>query len=200
MFSRLRRRILPRKHRPGFEPNERVLAWAVASNIVGGRPPSPLPGTAAGSTFGGVAAEAVIATNLGLWMAGSRTPWHEISKAVWDGSVLIVTASRVVGERDRYSVIEDLPPVRLVLVEPNHLPHQIRLRVTSSVRHSEHHAVSRGGVWLAARRVPGIDGLSWIARYDPGTDGGDPDVAAQTDALFRRIFTETHWRNVGGPG
>lgn len=214
MFARWRRRVLPKEHRPPFAPGERVLAWAMLANIEGGWPSSPQAGTAVGSASGGFPIEgegssspqggtavgsgesAAVATNLGLWVGGERLPWHEISKAVWDGSVLTITPSAEVDKRAGYSVIEDLAPVRLVPADPNHLPHQVRLRVTSSVRHSEHHDLSRGGVWLAARRVPGVDGLSWVARYDAGTDGFEPDAIAETDA----VFAQFHSKNVGGGG
>lgn len=167
MFKRFRRRILPAAHRPAFDPHERVLAWAMTSSD-----------------------QAVIATNLGLWWGGVRTGWHEISKARWDGQVLSVITSKVVGSRDGYDVIADDPPVRMVLEEPGHLPHQVHLRVTGSVRHPRQFALG----WLAARRVPGKDGLWWIVRYEPGVDREAAEVIAETDAIFK----ETCWRIVGG--
>jgi hypothetical protein len=167
LFKRLRKRILPPEHRPGFDRDERVLAWAMTSSD-----------------------EAVIATNLGLWIARERVGWHEISKARWDGSVLTIIKSRVVEAREGYDVIVDLPPVRLVLVDPNHLPHQVHLRVTGSVQHPRQFSYG----WLAARRVPGKDGLSWIVRYDPGVAASAAEVVAETDAIFK----ETYWRIVGG--
>lgn len=156
MFQRFKKRILPREHRPPMTPEERVLAWAMTSSD-----------------------QAVVATNLGLWRDGERIPWSDISKAVWDGNVLTVTASRVAEARDGYSVIEDLPPERLVLVEPGHLPHQARLRVTGSVVRPQRFA---SGL-IAARRVPGEDGLSWVVRYDPGISAADH--VAEADAAFR---------------
>lgn len=189
MFKRFRRRVLPAGHRPAFDPHERVLAWAMTSSD-----------------------QAVVATNLGLWWGGEpeaagrdgppspragqaaghqrRTGWHEISKATWDGAVLTVIPSRVVEPREGYDVVVDEPPVRMVLVDPNHLPHQVHLRVRASVRHPRRFALG----WLAARRVPGEDGLSWIVRYDPGVDPTSAEVAAETDAIFK----ETCWRIVGG--
>jgi hypothetical protein len=167
VFKRLRRRVLPAAHKPAFDAHERVLAWAMTSSD-----------------------QVVIATNLGLWWGGERTGWHEISKARWDGSVLTVITSRVVEAREGYDVIVDEPPVRMALVDPDHLPHQIHLRVTSSVLHSRRFALG----WLAARRVPGKDGLSWIVRYEPGVDRSSAEVVAETDAIFK----ETYWRIVGG--
>lgn len=167
MFKRLRRRILPAAHKPAFDAHERVLAWAMTSSE-----------------------QAVIATNLGLWVAGVQTGWHEISKAKWDGSVLTVITSMVVESREGYDVIVDEPPVRMTLADPDHLPHQVQLRVTSSVMHPRQFALG----WLAARRVPGKDGLSWIVRYNPGVDASSAEVVAETDAIFK----ETYWRIVGG--
>jgi hypothetical protein len=189
VFKRFRRRVLPAAHRPAFDPHERVLAWAMTSSD-----------------------QAVIATNLGLWWGGEpevttrsglpspqirqatrhhrRTGWHEISKAKWDGTVLSVITSKVVERREGYDVIVDEPPVRMVLEEPGHLPHQVNLRVTGSVAHPRQFALG----WLAARRVPGKDGLSWIVRYEPGVDRSSAEVIAETDAIFK----ETYWRIVGG--
>jgi hypothetical protein len=166
VFKRFRRRILPAAHRPAFDSGERVLAWAMTSSD-----------------------QAVIATNLGLWWGGERVGWHEISKAKWDGAVLTVITSRVAEAREGYAVIVDEPPVRMVLEDPGHLPHQVHLRVTGSVQHPRQFALG----WLAARRVPGEDGLSWIVRYDPGVDRAAAEVIAETDAVFQ----ETCWRNVG---
>lgn len=175
MFGRLfTRRLLPAAHRPKLEPGERVLAWALTGD-----------------------GKAVVATNFQLWVAGAGTRWNEISKATWDGTALWVTTSTVVEQREGFSVIEDNPPLRLDLVDPGHLPHQIRLRVTSSVQHPSHHGVpGGGGVWIAARRVPGVDGLSWIARYDNPADREDPLVKAATES----IFEETYWRVVAPGG
>ena len=166
MFGWFKRRVLPRELRPAFSRDERVLAWAMT--------PADSP---------------VIATNLGLWWDGERRPWHEIAKAVWDGTALTVTLSATVEAREGYSVVEDLAPVRLELREPGRLPHQVRLRVTSSVAHRERFASG----WIAARRVPGVDGLSWIARHDPGVVAAEH--AAETDAAFQ----ETYWKIVTGP-
>jgi hypothetical protein len=170
MLGFLKRRLLPREHRPPLAPHERVLAWS----FVDGEP--------------------LVATNLGLWLGGTHTGWHDIAKAVWDGTALTVIKSVTVEPREGYTVIANDVPVRYVLSEPGHVPHQVRLRVTSSVRHPSHHGLpGGGGVWVAARRVPGIDGLSWIVRYDAGTDGTDPGVIEATDAIVR----ETQWRVVG---
>lgn len=152
-------KLPPKEHRPPLQWHEWVLAWAMISPD-----------------------EAVVATNLGLWHGGRRMPWNEISKAVWDGTVLTVTPSSVVERREGYDVIADLPPIRFALADPGHLPHQVRLRVTGSVERAQRFAHGM----VAARRVPGVDGLSWVVRYDAGADPAEH--AAETDALMK----ETH--------
>ncbi|GAB4053644.1 hypothetical protein GCM10028775_40030 [Catellatospora paridis] len=154
------RRVLPAERRPQLAADERVLAWAPAGE------------------------DTVVATNLGLWWDEQRTGWHRIDKAVWDGETLVVTPAEVLTERAGYEVVADGTPVRLKLTDPHHLPHQVRLRVTSSVQQPQHHELPGGGAWIFARRVSGVDGLSWTVRYDPGTDGEDPAVVTATDELI----------------
>ncbi len=201
VFGFLKRRILPREHRPPLSRDERVLAWAFTSGGVPARgrdTAGPEPDSRRNGGETGAAqnsGDPIVATNLGLWVRGTRTDWHDIAKAVWDGSVLSVIVSSPVVARDGYVVVADAEPVRYPVSEPGHLPHQVRLRVTNSVRNASHHGLpGGGGVWIAARRVPGKDGLSWIVRYDAGTDADDPAVTLATDEIFR----ETHWRTVGG--
>jgi hypothetical protein len=150
------RRRLPADRRPQLARDERVLAWADSD------------------------AGLLVATNLGLW-APDRLGWHEIHKAAWNGTELVVTAAREVGERDGYRVVEDVPPVAFRLRDPGQLPHQVRARVTRSVGYSVHHP--RPGVRVAARRVPGVDGLRWTVRYDRGVDRDDPAVVAATGRI-----------------
>jgi hypothetical protein len=174
MLGRLfKRRLLPAEHRPALGRNERVVAWTLTTS---GAP--------------------VIATNLRLWVAGSGTQWNEISKATWDGSALTVTTSKVVEERAGYSVIADQEPIRLAMNDPGHLPHEVRQRVTASVRHPAHHELDGAAFWLAARRVPGVDGLAWVVRYDEGADAASPQVIAMTDELV----SETRSRVVAPGG
>jgi len=154
-----RKQKLPAAQRPALEPDERVLAWAPTSGD-------------------GVA----VATNRGLWLPGlQRLGWHEIHKAVWSGRELVVTPASVVDEREGYAVVADQPVLSTLLLEPGDLPDQVRTRVTRSVAYTEHHALPEGGgVRVVARRVSGVDGLTWTARYDPGTD---PDEATVADLV-----------------
>ncbi|MEU5554456.1 hypothetical protein ABZ738_32275 [Micromonospora sp. NPDC047793] len=160
-----RRRKLPQTDRPPLERDERVLAWSAAGNGEGD----------------GV----VVATNLGLWLPGRghRVGWHDIVKAVWSGRELTVTPGEQVAERDGYVVVADCPAERYLLLDPGELPHQIRARVTKSVAYTQHHAVPGGAGRIVGRRVSGVDGLSWMVRYDPGTPTDDPAVLAETDHL-----------------
>jgi hypothetical protein len=154
------RRRLPAERRPPLARDERIVAWSDSD------------------------AGLLVATNLGLWLPASppgRLGWDEIHKAAWNGAELVVTAARQVAEREGYTVVGDAPPVTFQLRDPGHVPHQVRARVTRSVGYSMHHA--RPGVRLAARRVPGVDGLRWTVRYDPGVDPDDPDVVAATGRL-----------------
>jgi hypothetical protein len=159
MFGRRRR--LPAELRPALAPDERVLAWA---------------GTAGG---------AVVATNLGLHLPGrpTRLGWHEIHKAAWTGRELTVIPGAVVEEREAYVVTADEPPVTVTVPAPGDLPQVVRTRVTRSVSFSSHHLVPGGGVRVVARRVPGVDGVSWAVRYDQGTDPDGPGVADATAQL-----------------
>jgi len=33
--------------------------------------------------------------------------------------------------------------------------------------------------------VPGVDGVTWTVRYDPGTRTDDPEIVAETDRMVR---------------
>jgi hypothetical protein len=158
-----RRPKLPADRRPALAVDERVLAWA----------------TVAGD-------QVVVATNRGLWLPGrDLLGWHEIHKAAWSGRELRVTPAEPAGERDGYEVVADAPEVTLFLLDPGELPHQVRARVTRSVAYSVHHPLAQGGagVRVVARRVAGVDGLSWAVRYDAGVPADAPAVVERTGEL-----------------
>ncbi|MFE9958422.1 hypothetical protein [Micromonospora sp. NPDC005299] len=163
LFSRKPK--LPPADRPPLHHDERVLAWAAVGNGEGD----------------GV----VVASNLGLWLPGrgERIGWHDVLKAVWSGRELTVTPADRVAERDGYLVVADCPAETYLLLDPGDLPHQVRARVTRSVAYTAHHPVPGGAGRVAARRVPGVDGLTWTVRYDPGTPTDDEAVAAETGRL-----------------
>jgi hypothetical protein len=157
------RRRLPAELRPPLARDERVLAWARAG-----------------------AGAVVVATNHGLHLPGYESlGWHEIHKAAWNGRELTITPGAVVEERADYLVTADQPPVTVAVPEPGDLPYVVRTRVTRSVSFTSHHLVPGGGVRVIARRVPGVDGMSWAVRYDQGTDPAGPGVVDATDQLVR---------------
>lgn len=160
-----RRPKLSPADRPPLVAGERVLAWAAAG------------GCAEGTVL--------VATNLGLWLPrrGERLGWHDILRAVWSGQELVVTAAEPVVERDDYLVVADRPTETYPLLDPGELPHQVRERVTRSVAFTEAHPVPGGAGRVVARRVPGVDGLTWTVRYEPGTPVDDPAVRAETERL-----------------
>jgi hypothetical protein len=165
-----RRRTLPAEHRPALDRDERVVAWALSPQ------------------------GALVATTRGLWLPGSPQPglgarlgWHEIHKAGWDGTTLRITPARRVEEGPGYEVVADRPSVGFRLDDPGDLPAQVRARVTKSVGPSSHHPLpGSGGVRVVGRRVPGLDGLTWTARYDDGVDHDDPIVRETTAALVEQ--------------
>ncbi|MBB5824915.1 hypothetical protein [Micromonospora carbonacea] len=166
---------LPPAARPPLSDAERVLAWAAAGPGAAG---------AEGGAEGG-GGGVLVATNLGLWLPGrdARLGWHDVLKAVWSGRELTVTPAERVAERAGYVVVADGPVETYLLLAPAELPHQVRARVTRSVAYTQHHPVPGGAGRIAARRVPGVDGLTWTVRYDPGTPTDDEPVVAETDRL-----------------
>jgi hypothetical protein len=169
VLSLFRRRRLPAGARPPLDRDERVLAWAGTSTDA-----------------------VVIVTNLGLWLPGvtgsARLGWHEIHKATWSGRALLVVPARVEEEHETYTVMADEGTVSVTLLDPDKVPDQVRARVTKSVAYTSHHALPGGGVRVVARRVPGVDGLRWTARYDPNTPPA-PDAVADLVAAARAAIT-----------
>jgi hypothetical protein len=158
-----RRPKLPADRRPPLAADERVLAWARVAD----------------------GPDVLVVTTLGLWLPGTddRLGWHDVHKAVWSGRELTVTPAGLVAERDGYTVLADRAPSTYLLLDPGDVPDQVRSRVTRSVAYTSHHPLDGGGVRVVGRRVPGVDGLSWTVRYDPGTGADDPAVVGATAAL-----------------
>jgi hypothetical protein len=160
-----RRAKLPADAGVTLEPDERVIAFA--------RTPE-----------GAYA----VATNRGLRLPArdGRLGWHEIHKAVWSGRELAVTPAAVVAERAGFTEVADRPVERVLLLDPGTVPEQVRSRVTGSVSYTAHHRLPGGGVRVVARKVSGVDGLTWTVRYDPGTPVS-PAVLDETAALVAGI-------------
>jgi hypothetical protein len=182
VLSLFRRRKLPLDARPPLDRDERILAWA---------------GTAASAANEAV----VVVTNFGLWLPGitgsARLGWHEIHKATWSGRALLVVPAREGDSHETYAEMVDEDTVSITLLDPDKVPEQVRTRVTKSVAYTSHHALPGGGVRIAARRVPGQDGLRWTVRYDPGTPPA-ADAVADLVAAARAAITDG--QTVGPPG
>jgi hypothetical protein len=167
VFGRQNR--LPAGHRPDLARDERVVAWAAAGD-----------GT-------------VVVTTAGVWLPGraERLGWHQIHKATWSGSSLTVVPAVEVASGEGYLVMADAPALVVGMPDPGDVPQEVRKRVTRSVAHTSHYAVQGGGVRVVARRVAGIDGVTWHVRYDDGTDATDPEVVAATAELVAAAAATT---------
>jgi hypothetical protein len=125
----------------------------------------------------------VMATSRGLWWPFPTGPrrmgWHLIDKAVWRDGVLTVIEADVVNDL----LLVDRPPVSAQLQAPRNLPATVRKRVQSSVVRSEVGLVAGGAARFVGRRVPGVNGVSWWARLEPGT----PDSPGVRSAVAARI-------------
>jgi len=132
-------------------------------------------------------AGAVAASNRGLWVpAYRRIGWELVDKAVWRDGVLTVTEAELVDDL----LLRDLPSVHLPLTVPRDLPPTVRRRVEASVVRSEVLPVAGGAARFVARRVPGLDGVSWWARLEPGTRDTD---ATRTSVRSRRDQLIAQW-------
>jgi hypothetical protein len=158
--SLFRRRKLPAAKRPPLADDERILAFAGATGEA-----------------------VVVVTNLGLWLPGisgpTRLGWHEIHKATWSGRALRVVPAYEAADHGSYAEMTDAEPLSVTLLDPDKVPEQVRVRVTKSVAYTSRHPLPGGGVLVAARRIPGQDGLRWTVRYDPGT----PPAREAVDSL-----------------
>jgi hypothetical protein len=192
-----RRPRLPAARRPPLERDERVLAWAalpeggalVATNRGLWAPAEPAGSAGPGSA--GAAGPDGPGGSDGPGAAGSagageprRWRWHELHRAAWDGRELTVTPAVTVERREGYALVADLPTRSYRPADPGDVPHQVRARVTASVAYSRHHpAPGGGGVRVVARRVSGVDGVTWTVRADPGTDVESPAARAAIGQL-----------------
>lgn len=172
VFGRFRRRV-PAPWQPALEADERVVAWARTRDD-----------------------QVLVATNWGLWLPEDppldrnrsyRLGWHEIHKATWANRRLTVIAAHEVDQAEEYRVMADLAPVSFLLDDPDRLPAEVHDRVNRSVAYTSHHDLAAGGgVRVVARRVSGVDGLTWVVRYDQGTDSLCAGVVGATAELVRQ--------------
>jgi hypothetical protein len=165
MLGFLRRKPkLAADRRPALDPDERILAWADAPQE-----------------------QVVVATNQGLWLPGRpRLSWNQINKAAWSGRELRITAAAVEKEHDGWAVVVDEPVVSYLLLEPGDVPEQVRARVTKSVAYTSHHPLPGDGrgVRIVARRVPGVDGVTWTVRFDTNTVVDEPEAVEMVEGLI----------------
>jgi hypothetical protein len=155
--------LFQRRERPPADlvdalgPGERVLSWA--------------------DTDGG---QVVVATPRGLWWPDETAdelrliPWQFIDKATWRDGWLTVLQADVVDD----VLLVDRAPVTVKLAQPRDLPPTVRKRVEGNIVRNELLRVDGGAVRFVARKQPGIDGLGWWARLEPGTRDTEPVRAA----------------------
>ncbi|MCW2524920.1 MAG: hypothetical protein JWO63_3255 [Frankiales bacterium] len=128
----------------------------------------------------------VIATQYALWLPNGmaswqRVGWNEIVKATWTDGILEVTDG-VLGSD---GIVEDRVPARFPLAAPRNLPSVVRTRVEASIARSELVNLPAGPARIVARRVPGVDGVTWTARFDSGTPDNPADRATLVAYLAR---------------
>lgn len=138
-----------------LDKNERIVSWA---------------DTSAGTV--------VAASTLGLWWpfddGPRRIDWHRVDKVVWQADVMSVTEADV--EADELLV--DRPAVHARIAVPRDLPPTVRKRVESNIVRTELVTVPDGAVRFVGRRRAGVDGVTWLARLEPGTPDTEPTRAA----------------------
>jgi hypothetical protein len=114
---------------------------------------------------------ALVVTSWGVWPpAGERIGWHEIAKATWDRTALVVTPTTAEEIAPGTELLSDAVPQRFRLPEPGKVPQAVRDRVDQSIRSRNRRELPGGGAWVLQRRIPGRDGLIVQVRPDTGTD------------------------------
>lgn len=180
-----------------------MSVWRRLVSLLPGRP--ELPAGFAGRLDGGEQVLAVAAlargghlvpTQLGLWVPegaqARRVGWQWVSKAVWDGSTLVLTEAVPDGDTGEAVLLTDLPPQRFALAEPGRVPELVRTRITGSIHSSQHRELPGGGAWFVQRKVPGRDGVVLQVRPDPGTDRGTARaVTAEITARWRQVRSQS---------
>ncbi|MER5421748.1 hypothetical protein [Streptosporangium roseum] len=120
----------------------------------------------------------VIATDRALYLGGTRLPWFQVDRGVWDEEGLTV-------------VTTDGEAHRALLPEPGRIPEAVRERVTASIVVNQYAPLdARGGVRLVARRTDD-DRMIWEFVFDSGMDPADPGLRALAEQALeetRRSF------------
>ncbi|ANY05379.1 hypothetical protein [Pseudonocardia sp. HH130630-07] len=140
---------------------------------------------------------ALVVTSWGIWPpaddaggAAERIGWHEIAKATWDTTSLVVVPTVAEPIAPGTDLLSDARPRRFRLADPGKVPQAVQERVNQSIRTRNRRELPGGGAWVLQRRIPGRDGLVVQVRPDPGTD---PDAA-------RRLAEGIAGRLPGGTG
>ncbi|WP_326820963.1 hypothetical protein OHA77_09670 [Streptosporangium sp. NBC_01639] len=120
----------------------------------------------------------VIATDRALYLGGTRLPWFQVDRGVWDEQGLTVVTTA--GES-----------YRALLPEPGRIPEAVRERVTASILVNQYAPLdARGGVLLVARKTDD-DRVVWEFVFDAGLDPADPGLRALAEQALeetRRSF------------
>jgi hypothetical protein len=116
----------------------------------------------------------IAATPVGLWWPFADGPrrmqWEHIDKVMWRaGGEFGVIEADVVDDL----LLVDRPMVTAVLATPRDLPPTVRKRVEANIVRRELVTVPGGAVRFVARRRPGVDGLTWWAHLEAGTQDSE---------------------------
>lgn len=133
----------------------------------------------------------LVLTQFGLWVPEGdtvrRIGWHQVSKAVWDRSDVVLTETVSDGQAGEAELVAELPPRRFRLAQPGQVPEVVQARVTQSIRSSHYRELPGGGARFVQRKIPGRDGMVLQVRPDPETDrDAVAVVAAELAARLRQ--------------
>nr|WP_222132163.1 hypothetical protein [Pseudonocardia sp. C8] len=114
----------------------------------------------------------LVVTSWGVWPPSEerRIGWHEIGKATWDKTSLVVTPTVAEQVGPGTDLLADARPRRFRLPSPGKVPQAVQERVTQSIKTRHRRELPGGGAWVLQRKVPGRDGLVVQVRPDTGTD------------------------------
>ncbi|GIH92219.1 hypothetical protein ACFFMN_18350 [Planobispora siamensis] len=116
----------------------------------------------------------VIATDRALYLSGTRLPWYQVDRGVWDEEGLTVLTTDGREHRAR-------------LPEPGRVPEVVRERVVASIVVSQYVPLDvRGGVRLVARRAED-DRMIWEFVFDAGLDPQDPGLRALAEQALEGV-------------
>ncbi|GAA3445340.1 hypothetical protein [Planomonospora venezuelensis] len=116
----------------------------------------------------------VVVADRALYLGGTRLPWFQVERGVWDEEGLTVVTT---GGRTH----------RVRLPEPGRVPEAVRERVVASIVVSQYVPLDvRGGVRLVARRAED-DRMVWEFAFDEGLDPQDPGLRALAEQALEGV-------------